>query len=133
MPSAAELLRSHLALVGKTASPEELSAIYADDFVAEFPYAPEDHTRRLEGPAAIGRFLAAIGNFAEAFKLGEPTIHETPTGCIAEYHGDSVFKSTGRAYSQDYISVVTVENGKIKSIREYYDPMRVLRAMGEID
>lgn len=133
MPSAADLLRSHLSLVGKSATPEELAAIYADDFVAEFPYAPEDHTRRLEGPEAIGRFLENIGKFAEAFKLGEPTIHETPTGCIAEYHGDSIFKSTGRAYSQDYISVVTVEGDKIKSIREYYDPMRVLRAMGEID
>lgn len=132
MPSAADLLRSHLALVGKEATTEELS-IYADDFVAEFPYAPEDHTRRLEGPAAIAQFLANIGKFAEAFKLGEPTIHETATGCVAEYHGDSVFKSTGRPNSQDYISVITVQDGKISSIREYYDPMRVLRAMGEID
>jgi ketosteroid isomerase-like protein len=119
MPTAAELLKSHLSLVGKSATPEELAAIYCDDFVAEFPYAPEDHTRRLDGPAAIGRFLSNIANFAEAFALGEPTIHETPTGCIAEYHGDSVFKATGRAYSQDYISVVTVRDGRIASIREY--------------
>ena len=132
MPTSGELLKSHLSLVGKTATDEELS-IYTDDFVAEFPYAPEDHTNRLEGRAGIARFMAAIGNFAEAFKLGEPTIHETATGFVAEYHGDSVFKSTGRAYSQDYISVFTVRDGKIAHIKEYYDPMRVLRAMGEID
>jgi len=132
MPSASELLQAHLALVGRSATEEEL-AIYADDVVAEFPYAPEDHTRRLEGPAAIARFLENIGKFAEGFRLGEPTIHETPTGCIAEYHGDAVFKSTGKSYSQDYISVVTVRDGRIASIREYYDPLRVLRAMGEIE
>ena len=32
-----------------------------------------------------------------------------------------------------YAPVVTVKDGKIASIREYYDPLRVLRAMGEID
>ena len=133
MPAAAQLLCSHLSLVGKQATPEQLAAIYTDDFVAEFPYAPEDHTSRLEGPEAIGRFLAAIANFAEAFSMGEPTIHETPSGCIAEYHGESIFKATGRRYAQDYISVVTVRDGKIASIKEYYDPLRVLRAMGEID
>lgn len=132
MASASELLRAHLSLVGRAATAEEL-AIYSDDVVAEFPYAPEDHTRRLEGPDAIARFLENIGKFAEGFRLGEATIHETPTGCIAEYHGDAVFKSTGNSYSQDYISVVTVRDGKIASIKEYYDPLRVLRAMGEIN
>jgi ketosteroid isomerase-like protein len=132
MLTAADLLRAHLALVGKTATPEQLS-IYADDVVAEFPYAPEDHTRRLEGPQAIAKFLENIGKFAENARMGEPKIHETATGCIAEYHGDAVFKSTGKAYSQDYIAVFETRDGKIKSIREYYDPIRVLRALGEFE
>lgn len=132
MSTASELLRSHLALVGKPATPEQL-AIYADDVVSEFPYAPPDHTRRLEGPAALARFLENIGKFAENVRLGEPTIYEIPSGCIAEYHGDSVFKESGLPYSQDYIVVMTVTDGRISHIREYYDPMRVLRAMGEID
>ncbi|AIE84983.1 nuclear transport factor 2 family protein [Fimbriimonas ginsengisoli] len=129
---AAELLLRHLSLVGRAATAEELE-IYAADVVAEFPYAPEDHTRRLEGPAAIAQFLENIGKFAEGFRLGDPAIHPTADGCIAEYHGDAVFKSTGRPYSQDYISVIRVESGRIAGIREYYDPLRVLRAMGEID
>ncbi len=130
MPSASDLLRSHLALVGKASTPDEL-AIYAEDVIAEFPYAPEGHTSRLEGPQKIAAFLENIGKFAENFHLGEPTIHETATGCIAEYHGSSTFKSTGLPYEQDYISVITVKDGKIASIKEYYDPLRVLRALGE--
>lgn len=132
MASASDLLRSHLSLVGRTASADELT-IYADDVVAEFPYAPPDHTRRLEGPAAIARFLENIGKFARDIRMGEPTIYETPNGCIAEYHGDSVFVDSGLPYSQDYIVVMTAADGKIVHLREYYDPMRVLRAMGEID
>lgn len=130
--SAADLLRRHLSLVGRAASAEELE-IYADDLLVEFPYAPEDHTQRLQGPAEIARFLENIGKFAEGFRLGEPTIHETPNGCIAEYHGDAVFKESGRPYSQDYVAVVTMRDGKIARLREYYDPLRVLRAMGELD
>jgi ketosteroid isomerase-like protein len=130
--TSAELLAAHLSLVGKQVTPDDLK-IYSDDFVAEFPYAPEDHTRRLEGGEAMGRFLSAIGNFAEAFKLGEPTIHETKDGFVAEYRGESIFKSSGRPYVQDYVVIVKVKDGKIAHWKEHYDPMRVLRAMGEID
>jgi ketosteroid isomerase-like protein len=129
---APELLRRHLSLVGRAATPEELE-IYAPDVIVEFPYAPEDHTRRLEGPAAIARFLENIGKFARDIQMGEPTIYETHGGCIAEYKGNSVFTDTNLPYSQDYVAIVRVADGRIASIREYYDPLRVLRAMGEID
>ena len=108
-------------------------AIYAPDVVAEFPYAPEGHTSRLEGPEAIVRFLGKIPTFAEGFSLGEPTISPTADGFVAEYHGDATFKESGRPYGQDYIVVFRLQEGRIASIREYYDPLRVLRAMGEID
>ena len=52
---------------------------------------------------------------------------------MAEYHGDSICIDTGRPYNQDYIAVVGVENGQIKWIREYYDAIRVLRAIGDLD
>ena len=130
--SASDLLRRHLSLVGRAATREELS-IYADDLVVEFPYAPVDHTRRLEGPAGIARFMENIGKFARDIRMGEPTIYETDGGCVAEYTGNSVFTDTNLPYAQEYIVVVKVRDGKISHIREYYDPMRVLRAMGEID
>jgi ketosteroid isomerase-like protein len=130
--SNADLFRRHLANVGRPASEQDLD-VYAEGFVAEFPYAPEGHTRRLEGREAISRFLAAIGTFAEGFRLGEPRIVEAGDDLIAEYHGDSTFKETGRPYAQDYVAVARVEGGRIAHLREYYDPLRVLRAMGEID
>lgn len=131
MRTSAELLKAHLSLVGRDATPDDLE-IYAEDLVVEFPYAPDDHTHRLDGRAQIARFMGAIGEFAENIRLGEPVIHETQDGFIAEYRGESIFKATRSPYSQDYISVFKVSNGQIVSIREYYNPLRVLRALGEM-
>ena len=130
--SHADLFRRHLANAGRSAADQDLS-VYAPNVVAEFPYAPDGHTRRLEGPEAVGRFLANIGNFALGFTLGEPTFVEAGDTVVVEYHGDATFKETGKAYAQDYIVVAHVEGGQLVSIREYYDPIRVLRAMGELD
>ena len=128
-----DLLNHHLSFVGREATSEEANSVYHPSVVAEFPYAPPDHTRRLEGITAVVGFLARIGSFAEDIKLSLPTIFETSSGLVAEYHGESIFKDSGRKYEQDYVVVITVEDGLIIHIKEYYDPLRVLRAMGEID
>lgn len=125
-----DFLKRHLGQASPT--PSQDISFYADNIVARFPYAPEGHTSRLEGPDAVAGFMRRIPSFAEEFAFGEPTIHETSDGFIAEYHGGSTFKSTGNRYEQDYISIFKIADGKIQSITEYYDPMRVLRAMGEV-
>jgi len=126
-----ELLRRHLANAGKPRA-EQDADVYAEDLVTEFPYAPEDHTRRLEGPEALLGFLSRIATFALGFKLSEPTLVSEGDTFVAEYHGSATFKSTGLPYEQDYVLVGQVRDGKIASLREHYDPLRVLRAMGEI-
>ena len=131
--TARELLSRHLSFIGVGATAEETALVYSPNVVSEFPYAPPDHTRRLEGPDALIGFLGRIGTFAEDIVIHPPTIYDTATGLIAEYKGESVFKESGRKYEQDYVAVVTVEDGLITHISEYYDPLRVLRAMGEID
>lgn len=130
--SSTNLFLQHLDNVGKPAADQNL-AIYAEDVVFEFPYAPEGHTRELNGHAGVSRFLENIGKFTEGFALGVPNIREVSEGVIAEYHGDAVFKDSQKPYSQDYVAVVKVVDGKIQSLREYYDGIRVLRALGEID
>ncbi len=109
-------------------------SVYADGFVAEFPFAPEGHTRRLEGAAAISSFFAKIPNFSDGFAIGESRkIVEAGDTLVAEYTGSSVFKDTNLPYAQEYVAVAQIQDGKIVHIREYYDPMRVLRALGEIE
>jgi ketosteroid isomerase-like protein len=130
--SNADLFRRHLNNFAKPAEAQDLS-VYSDSFVAEFPFAPEGHTRKLEGAAAISRFFAAIPTFSTGFATTEPRIIEAGDQVIAEYEGTSVFNDTNLPYHQQYIAVATFRDGKIDSIREYYDPCRVLRALGEME
>ncbi len=128
----ADLLKSHLQNAGKPRA-EQDGDIYTEDLVVEFPYAPEGHTRQLDGPEACLAFFSRISSFALGFKISEPTIVSDGDTFVAEYHGSATFKESGLPYEQDYVLVATVEDGKLKSLREHYDPLRVLRAMGEID
>jgi len=125
-----ELIRAHLANVGNPTNPD----IYADDVVAVFPYAPKHHTGRLEGKARVLGFLEAIGKYFSDILMGEPVIHLTsdPNVAVVEVPGNSVSKETGLPYSQNYVTFVTVRDGKIVGLKEYYDPIQVLVATGEI-
>ncbi len=126
-----DLLQRHLANVGKPRSSQD-AEVYAEDLVTEFPYAPEGHTRLLDGPEELLSFLSRISSFAEGFALGTPTIVSEGDTFVAEYHGSATFKESGLPYEQDYVVVAKVRDGKLASLREHYDPLRVLRAMGEI-
>lgn len=127
-----ELLAKHLTIAAVTPSPEEAVTMYHDDVTMEFPFAPEGHTRRLEGRDAILRYFGNIKTFSDGFTLGPPEIHAIEGGLVARYTGSSVFKDTGLPYSQEYILFMTVKDGRIAKMTEYYDGQRVLRAMGEL-
>ena len=127
-----DLLHRHLGSFGKPVEGQDLDA-YADDVVIEFPYAPEGHTRKLEGKAAVSRFFANIPNFSDGFAVGEPRVIEAGDVVVAEYPGSSTFKESGLPYSQEYIAIFTIADGKIAHVKEYYDGLRVLRALGEIE
>lgn len=129
----AELLSGHLAVVDSSVAPHLEEAIYHDDVVLQFPFAPEGHTRRLEGRDAVVRYFANIPSFAEDFTVTEPRVEPLPDGFVARYEATSTFKESGRPYAQEYVAFVTVHDGRIAAIVEYYDGQRVLRALGELD
>jgi ketosteroid isomerase-like protein len=127
-----ELLQKHLTIAAVTPSPEEAAAMYHDDVTMEFPFAPEGHTRLLKGRDAILAYFGRIKTFAENFTLGEPVVNAIADGLVARYPGTSTFKETGLPYSQEYILFMSVRDGRIAKLVEYYDGQRVLRALGEL-
>ncbi len=126
-----ELLRHHVGLVGRPTEAGDRE-IYHEDVVMTLMYSPEDHTHTLEGPDAILRFMARIEQFFEITSRPEPRIAETSNGALAEYQGDMVCKDNSNVYRQDYVAIAEIQDGKIKAVREYYDPIRVLKAFGEM-
>jgi len=126
-----DLLLHHVGLVGRPTQAGDRE-IYHDDVVMTLMYSPEGHTHTLTGPDVILKFMARIEEFFEITSRPEPRIVETSTGAVAEYQGDMVCRENGNVYRQDYVAIAEISDGKIRVVREYYDPIRVLKAFGEM-
>ena len=62
-----------------------------------------------------------------------PVVHHSRDGgvVVMEFEGTGRGARTGRAYHQRYISVFTVRGGRITVYRDYWNPLVVLRSVGE--
>ncbi|MBB6048466.1 nuclear transport factor 2 family protein [Armatimonas rosea] len=126
-----ELLEQHLANIGKPVEAQNL-AIYAETLRVEFPFAPDGHTQSLDGPEALGKFLAAIATFTTGHQINDLETAIFEGGFVIEYEESSTFRSTGRAYASRIVWTAQTASGKITRLREHYNPIRVLEALGEL-
>ena len=124
------LALAHVRNLGLPAEGQDLS-IYAENVHVLFPYAPEGHTRELRGVGELSRFLAAIGEFTTGHAVQNVIALPTGDGFVLNYTESSVFRGTGNAYSSEIVWLATVEGGRITALKEFYDPLAVLRALGE--
>jgi len=100
----------------------------ADDAVMEFPYAPTNFPRRLDGKAAIQSYMEGVGSRLRIDLFTSPVIHRTATGYVLETRCEGVALQTGKPYLQDYISVITLRDGHIVHYRDYWNPLITLAA-----
>ena len=130
MTIASDLLQRHFqTLVGDNAQWQEL---IADDIVWELPFAPAlGHPARLTGRKEVVHhitwFLGALENF-RFFDLKVYPFADLE-GAVAEVKAEGLIKLTGRIYHQDYVLFLRAAGGKIKFLREYFDPTRAAKAL----
>ncbi|KHA51405.1 nuclear transport factor 2 family protein [Sulfitobacter geojensis] len=126
--SFSDLLRG--ALGSRLTISQEMADFFTQDVVFEFPYAPEGLPRRLDGMAALADHLMRL---EPMLKLSEFTLHAVhPSGdtVILEFSCEGSGISTGLPYDQNYISVVTLRDGRISRYRDYWNPLVALSALG---
>ena len=110
--------------------------LFAPEAVWEFPFAPEGIPRCIEGREAV-RSLGKIG-MERSKQSGRRltgyhsvVIHETsdPEVIIVEFelHGEDT--TTGTAYQIPYIQVLTVREGLIVSLRDYFPGEIIKKAL----
>jgi uncharacterized protein len=109
------------------------SELLADDAVFEMPYAPDGFERRITGRDEIIAFVETIPAITDAENLHDvrlETFHSDPGEIVAEYRSDMVIKPTGAVYRNEYICRFTVRDGRVTRFAEYYDPIRLVIALG---
>jgi uncharacterized protein len=107
--------------------------LLAQDAVFEMPYAPDGFERRIVGRENIIAFVETIPALIDAENLHDvrlETYASDPGEIVAEYKSAMVIKPTGAEYRNEYVSRFTVRGGKITRFAEYYDPIRLVIALG---
>ena len=127
---ASDLVRRHIqTLVDDNA---QWQMLIADNILWELAYAPSlGHPAKLSGREEAIRhatwFVGAVENF-RFFDLNIYVLADVQ-GAVAEVKGEGLIKSTGRMYHQDYVVFLRAVDGKIRFLREYFDPVRAATAL----
>ncbi|MFD9684686.1 nuclear transport factor 2 family protein [Kitasatospora sp. NPDC059088] len=111
---------------------EDFYDLLAEDVVFEFVITVPGYPRRVEGRQGIVDLYRDYGDYVELHGADDLRVHrdrETSV-VVLEYavHGRSV--PTGRPYDNHFVSVLTVEDRKVKHWRDYLDPVAVFDAQG---
>ncbi|MER5796459.1 nuclear transport factor 2 family protein [Streptomyces sp. NPDC001980] len=105
-------------------------ALWAEDGVMEFPFAPEGRPGRLDGKEAIAAYMRPYPDHIDLHDFPEPDlrIHETtdPETLVVEMRGVGRLVGSDRPFDMTYIAVVTVRDGHFVSYRDYWNPLAVL-------
>lgn len=106
------------------------SAMFADDGVQEFPYAPTGYPARVVGKPAIAAYLAGYPDILRLDRINAPTFHHCGPVMVAEFSAEGKAVQTGRPYRQRYISVVEHRAGLITRYVDYWNPLVAMEALG---
>ena len=107
--------------------------LLAKNAVFEMPYAPAGFERRITGRDNIIAFVETIPSIIDAENLHDlrlETYRSDPSEIVAEYRSDMVIKPTNAEYRNEYVSRFTLRDGRITRFAEYYDPIRLVLALG---
>lgn len=124
------ILDRHLANIALPIEEQDHS-IYADNVVSEFPYAPDGFTTRLDDVAGLAKFLAAIGGFSQNRAIENLEVCDYGTGVVGTFDSHFTLRESGKRVRIPMVMFFDIQDGKVVRFREYYDPVRVLKAFGE--
>jgi ketosteroid isomerase-like protein len=100
---------------------------FAPDGVLELPFAPPGVPRRIEGRETIRAFVkggaARLSHESPQWRFDSVRVHETldPEVIVTEFDVHGV--AGGDPYQFSNLQVMTVRNGEIASLRDYWNPL----------
>jgi ketosteroid isomerase-like protein len=102
-----------------------------EDVVVEFPFAPDEASRKIVGRAAIYEYLRNYPNIIDVKTIPALKIHVTddPTVAVAEWSASGKVIGNGNPYEMSYATFVTFRDGLIVNYREYWNPMAFMAAL----
>lgn len=130
--TAAHLLESHFkTLVNDTVAWKEL---ISEDIVWELPYAPAiGHPLLLNGRKEVESHVSWFLSAVEDFRFHDLRIlaGQDNNSAVAQVKAKALIKPTGEIYEQEYVVFLSATEGKIRHLREYFNPVQAAKALSE--
>jgi ketosteroid isomerase-like protein len=118
-------------LVG-LADGEHFFDLLADDVVFDYVITVPNYPRHIVGRAAVAELYRPYGETFVLDRCFDLAVHrDRETGVVVlEYASEGRAVRTGAAYSNHYVSVLTIAERKVTRWRDYLDPIAVFDAVG---
>lgn len=106
---------------------------FADDASIEFVITVPDYPRTVTGPEQLADLYADYGQAIVQNDSSNMHRYYDPdkSTVIIEYTIHGTLVATSRPYSNRFVAVITIGNGKITHWRDYLDPLAVIAAFTE--
>ena len=98
-------------------------AMYAEDAVHEFPFAPSDGIRRLEGKADIAAYMSQLPAMVKLDSFDNVCVRETGAELIVEAEGHGRHSDDGTPFHMQYVWFITHDDGVVSRFRDYMNPL----------
>lgn len=107
-------------------------ALYAEDAVMEFPFAPPGQPAEVTGRPALEAYLLHYPELLDVREFTVSALHETqdPEVIVAEIDAAGFVVATGLPYELRYIAVLTIRDGLITRYRDYWNPLAAQELLG---
>jgi ketosteroid isomerase-like protein len=110
---------------------EAVMAEVSDEFTLEMPAAPRGAEPVIRGCQEIATLIGHVGTTWKRVTLTHLEVHplaDDPYRVLAEYglEGINLDDST---YRNEYVTVITVHEGKATRLREFFDPAPITQAL----
>ena len=106
--------------------------LFADDAVTEFVVTVPGYPKRIEGPDNLAELYRGYGDTMMLDRSSDLAFYwdREASVVVLEYavHGRVV--ATGHAYTNRFVSVITIRDRKVTHWRDYMDPLAVFDALG---
>ena len=113
---------------------DTIGSITTEDVVLEVPFRPDGFERRTEGKA---RYLELLKQASTIMVDGSENLHDieidtfgsNPDKLVAQYKSAMKLHS-GVDYSNEYVSLFSIRNGRICKFIEHLDSIKLFSALG---
>lgn len=119
---------------------EDQAALFAEDVVVEFPFAPDGFPRRIEGREAFVTALQRIMDLAKSYghKIDgyeSQLIHDTldPEVIVAEFEVVGRLESDGSEFRLPYVQRLRIRDGEVIAFRDYWPPQTAAVAAAALE